>query len=147
MTDAGASQSSRLFKIIGWLVGLVYSIAFPKVIAPMNLSMSFDVSGALSGALGFAGMVWFLGKRNVSGRKKFFIALAALGLAIVLGSIYRSVLLAVENVTPDTCTRILELALYCGTCFSTAVVISYVYWSGGPQVMKMFDKGQSGSGG
>ncbi len=140
MTGVGASQSSRLFKIIGWLVGLVYSIAFPKVIAPMSLSMSFDVSGALSGAVGFSGMVWFLSKRNVNGRKKLFVALGALVMAIVLGSFYRNVLLAVENVTPDTWTKILELALYCGTCFSAGVVLSYVYWYGGAKVMDMFNR-------
>jgi hypothetical protein len=147
VADAGTSQPSRLFKAIGWLIGLIYAVGFPKLIAPMSLSMWFDVDGALSGALGFSGMFWLLSKRNVSGRRKLFTALGALAAGIVASGVYTSLLLSVENVTPGTWIRISELALYCIACFCFAVVVSYVYWYGGPKVIKMFNKNAAASGG
>jgi hypothetical protein len=147
VADANVSQPLGKLKIVGWITGFAFSVVFPKLTAPMSLSMMFDLGGAFSGMLGFAGMVWLFSKRNVTGKRKFLAALGALVAALITGGIYRRLLLAPENATPDTGIMIFELVLYCIACFCFAAVLSYAYWYGGPQVVKMFNKNPAVGGG
>src|SRR6266446_1987822 len=128
------------FEIFGWIVGFAYSLVVPKLTAPMSLSEMFDLGGSASGMLGFAGMFWFLSERNMRAKRKLLTAAGALTAGIITGYLYRRILLAPEYVTPGTGIVILELLLYCIACFCFGVVLSYVYWYGGPYVVKIFNK-------
>jgi len=104
----------------------------------MLLSLPFDLGATISGMLAFAGMGWFLSKRNINGTKKFIVASLALLAGLGAFAWYRSLLLAPEHATPGWWTEMFEFVLYCVAYFCFGALLSYVYWRGGPALLQMF---------
>jgi len=77
--------------------------------------------------LGFGAMLWFLNKRNVSGKKKLRVALLALVIGVGTFYLYDRLLLDPANVTPNHWIEFIELVLYCVSYLCLFAVWGYVY--------------------
>jgi hypothetical protein len=139
-------QQPSSLGVIGWVIGLLVSVFTPILTAPMSLSLPFTLGGSVSGMFGFAVMAWLFSKRNMSGRKKFYVALAALILGLGAGGWYRALLIAPEHSTPNSGIEVLEFALYCFAGFFLCAVVSYAYWYSGPVLVRIFRRFPIGTG-
>lgn len=45
--------SANAFKNIGWALGFLFSVLFPKLTAPMKLTMPFDIAATIAAMFGF----------------------------------------------------------------------------------------------
>jgi hypothetical protein len=123
----------------GWLISFLLSQIFPKLTSPFALTPTFDVGAATSGMLGFGGMLWFLRKRNVNGRKKLGVALLALVIGVGTFYLYNLLLVDPANVSPNHWIELLELVVYCISYLSLFVAWGYAFWHW-PEGFRIFGK-------
>jgi len=129
------------FDRIGWALGFFMSVTFPRVSAPLNPALPFDLGGTVFGLLGFALMYAFVGKKDVPDRKKWYreawlMAVGSALIGVIATAIYMQMLLSRAYVTPSKFAEWIEFILFCTSYFGVLAVIAFAYRNGGLWILR-----------
>jgi hypothetical protein len=123
---------------VGWTLGILISIIFPRIDAPLNLTLAFTIGGTVSALLGFSLMYAFLKRKSVSTRARWGTVAAAAIAGLIAMQLYRTLLL--RYTTPNTLTMWTEFALFCVGYFGLFALLAFVYRNGGLFVLQKLGK-------
>ena len=132
--------SANAFKNIGWALGFLFSVLFPKLTAPMKLTMPFDIAATIAAMFGFIVTFSVFKQASLSVGKKLGIGGAAIVVGLGTWAWYRALLLSPENVTPSLGIEILEFVLYTVAYFCFFIVLAMAYREGGPYLFRYFGR-------